>query len=352
MSRSPGLAILAALTVSLSACGSKASKDEDPKTEAKTKAKTEAKTEAETTKAEAAEAEPKPAPKGPLRVSGFAKPRSVIHDPKADVYLVSNEGGSDDAPGFISRVSPAGEMVEREWCTGEPSITGRLGSPAGMALLGDELVVADRGELRLFAREDCQPTRTISTVRWAALVDVEPDGAGGLFVSDFGGAPDAGGLYHYGEDRFGLAGAPAPSSVSFENPRPGQDFGSRAHIFALEVGGPLHNLTGLARREDRLFMTSAGGALDSLPLQADAKVDELTGAGAGHGQLDGLVALADGQLLVAGTSEGVVYRVTPEGEWGPILEDIGRPTGIGWDGERERLLIPLHESGELLVHPL
>ena len=52
---------------------------------------------------------------------GFSTPESVLHDPTADVYLVSNIVGNPaevDGDGFISRLSPSGEVLELRWIDG------------------------------------------------------------------------------------------------------------------------------------------------------------------------------------------------------------------------------------------
>src|SRR5688500_6376491 len=89
----------------------------------------------------APEVEPTPVLAQPIEVSGvgFAAPESVLHDSVADVYLVSNinGGGRDrDDNGFISRVSPAGELLELKWIDGSsPSV--RLSAPKGTTIIGD-----------------------------------------------------------------------------------------------------------------------------------------------------------------------------------------------------------------------
>src|SRR5262245_50674756 len=59
---------------------------------------------------------------GPISVTGFSTPESVIHDADADVYLVSNiNGGAVEADdnGFISRVSPEeNKITELKWIDG------------------------------------------------------------------------------------------------------------------------------------------------------------------------------------------------------------------------------------------
>ena len=52
---------------------------------------------------------------------GFSTPESVLHDTQADVYLVSQIHGmplDPDGDGFISRVSPDGQVAELRWIDG------------------------------------------------------------------------------------------------------------------------------------------------------------------------------------------------------------------------------------------
>ncbi|MHC4781133.1 MAG: SMP-30/gluconolactonase/LRE family protein, partial [Planctomycetota bacterium] len=58
---------------------------------------------------------------------GFATPESALHDAAGDVYLVANINGSaaeHDGNGFISRVSPFGEVQDLKWIDGgAPGVT-------------------------------------------------------------------------------------------------------------------------------------------------------------------------------------------------------------------------------------
>src|SRR5690606_39782427 len=75
---------------------------------------------------------------------GLDTPESVVHDEAADVYLVSNIAGgpSDkDNNAFISRVSPAGEVVEARWiAAGQNGAT--LHAPTGPPPQGDTPILA------------------------------------------------------------------------------------------------------------------------------------------------------------------------------------------------------------------
>jgi hypothetical protein len=88
-------------------------------------------------------------------VSGFQTPESVVHDPIADLYLVSNVGpgnpGALDHNGFISRVSPEGVILQLKWI--QDGVNGAtLNGPKGIWLYGNALHVADVDTVRIFDR--------------------------------------------------------------------------------------------------------------------------------------------------------------------------------------------------------
>ncbi|GAG56131.1 unnamed protein product [marine sediment metagenome] len=80
-------------------------------------------------------------PDPPIKVEkvGFKKPESVLHDPQADLYLVSNIVGKaleKDERGFISKLSPDGKVLELKWIEGGRDGV-KLNAPKGMAIAGD-----------------------------------------------------------------------------------------------------------------------------------------------------------------------------------------------------------------------
>src|SRR5215831_227134 len=103
------------------------------------------------------------APPPPLRITvsdSFNAPESVLYDPQADIYLVSNINGTPlakDNNGFISRVSPdSGKVVQLKWIAGGANgVT--LNAPKGMGIVGDTLFVADIDVVRMFNRTTGAP---------------------------------------------------------------------------------------------------------------------------------------------------------------------------------------------------
>ncbi|HEB52872.1 MAG TPA: hypothetical protein ENI87_06430, partial [bacterium] len=92
------------------------------------------------------------------RAVTLATPESVLYDPASDVWLVSNIAGeplAKDGNGFIARVSPD-DGSARAWIEGgRNGVT--LHAPKGMALLGDDLWVADIDVVRRFDRRSGAP---------------------------------------------------------------------------------------------------------------------------------------------------------------------------------------------------
>jgi hypothetical protein len=269
-------------------------------------------------------APPAPAPALPLVVEGFDLPESVAHDPVADVYLVSNIEGSPfeaDGRGSVARVAPDGRMLARRWIDG-------LDAPKGVALSGDLLAVADLTVLRRFDRQSGQPRDVVAVPGATFLNDVAAGPDGAFFVSDSGMGPDGAGLKPTGTDAIYRVG------------RDGQ-------VSAMVRGADLALPNGLALTagDRELVMVPFGG-------KALARFG-LDGARRGSvdlpaGQLDGVVALPDGCLLVSSLEARSIF-VGPPG--GPFVAGATEVVAadIGVDLRRQRLLLPLIGENHLRV---
>lgn len=259
---------------------------------------------------------------GALRIEGFRTPRAVIHDAEADVYLVSNVNGDpaaadDDDNGFISRVSPDGEILELRWIDGARDEALQLSAPMGMALAGGVLWVADGSRVHAFDARTGKPRKSHKLGPEASLADVAiVDGA--PVVSDEGPELGPGMLY-----RIAARGRPAPYL------RPNQrDLGRPHGLYAPGDG----SVWVTADRE--LYRVVRGERV------AHAELPD--------GPLDGIVGLPGGELLVA-SHEGNIYRGKPApGGRGPLqvtwtvaFTGITTPSDLGLDEGRRRLLIPL-----------
>lgn len=110
----------------------------------------------------------------------LAKPESVVWDGKRSVYFVSSINGDAteaSGTGFISKLGPNGEILQREWARG-------LNAPKGLALADNRLFVAEVGALveidadtgRIVARHKAEGSRFLN--------DVALDARGRVYVSD------------------------------------------------------------------------------------------------------------------------------------------------------------------------
>src|SRR5207245_6256953 len=123
----------------------------------------------------------------PTKLTGFQTPESVLYDPDQDVYFVSNINGQPTAAddnGFISRINPDTLQNDLKWIdAAKPDII--LNAPKGMAILGDDLYVADLSVVRKFDRKTGKPKGEIPIPGSTFLNDVASDGKA-VYVSDTG----------------------------------------------------------------------------------------------------------------------------------------------------------------------
>ncbi len=271
---------------------------------------------------------PAEAERAGITLDGFAGPESALHDTAADVYLVSNLAGNPiarDGNGFISRVSPKGEIIEMRWIDGATEGVS-LDAPKGMGLLGDTLVVADIDVVRLFDRETGEPVGGWEIEGASFLNDVAVGADGTIYVSDSGPG-------FAGEDAD--SGASAIHAFSPDGSRRTLDTGDATGINGLAaVDSRLYAVTG---GSGRIFLIE-DGVLGDLP--------ELPGLG-----LDGIVVVDEG-LLVSDWDTETVYLLRDNGSVSAVVRNVSSPADIGIDRTRQRLLIPGLQTGQLLLAPL
>src|SRR5438876_413840 len=132
------------------------------------------------------------APAGPAEahtggtLTGFENPESAPWDSATGSFYVSNMGPGPIDPmgrapdGYLSKVSSAGKLVSAKWVTG-------LRSPKGVHRWGDDLLVADVGQLVVVDVAGARIRRTIDLDALGAQFpnDVTVDDrTGDAYVSD------------------------------------------------------------------------------------------------------------------------------------------------------------------------
>ncbi len=263
---------------------------------------------------------------------GFATPESVLHDPQADLYIVSNINGSplgQDGNGFISRLSPSGDVLELKWIDGTAEgVT--LHAPKGMGIAGDTLFVADINHVRLFHRVSGAPLgeRAVPGATFLNDIAVGPDGT--VYVTDTG--------LRAGPDGFRDSGTDA--LYRFDDDR----------AVAIATGAGLGRPNGIVVAPDGVIVVTFGSG-------TVYRIDPATGQRTNmpipdQGQLDGVIRLSDGTLLISSWAAQAIYRLSPEGRYEVLVENVPAPADIGYDRGRRRVLIPLFMDDKVLIHPI
>jgi hypothetical protein len=212
-------------------------------------------------------------------LDGFANPESLVPAPDASFFYVSNvagEGDARDGNGFISRISPSGQMLQREWATG-------LHAPKGLALRDgtlyvsdiDALVEIDVGSGKVRARHAIAGARFLN--------DVAIAGDGAVLVSDSGS-----GRIHAWRD--------GAMTLWLEHPL-------------------LASVNGLLPDGGRLLVTTMAGRL--LSVDVATKAVAVLAEGLGNG--DGVAILDDGSYLV-GEWPGQLFHVRADGSHAVLMD--------------------------------
>jgi hypothetical protein len=257
---------------------------------------------------------------------GLQTPESVLHDPVADVYLVSNLAGGPfggERKGFISRIRPDGTMEKLEWIRGGVDGVG-LDAPKGMAIVGDVLWVADLTVVRKFDRTTGKPLGSVAIEGAKFLNDLSAGPDGTVYVSDSGFAKD-----------FSSTGADAVYAIAPDG-----------KVKTLGKGGAVKAPNGLlAAPEGLLVVTWNEGKL--LRISPDGAASEI--AQLPKAKLDGIVAGRDGSVLISSWEGACVYEVKPPSPAKVAAGGLRSPADIGRDVKRDRLLVPIFEENRVAI---
>jgi hypothetical protein len=261
--------------------------------------------------------------KGPLsRYSGLSSPESVLYDAASDRYLVSNVNGNPtdhDNNGFISVLSPSGEITALKWIEGGKNGV-KLDAPKGLALVKGTLYVADISVVRTFDARTGAPRGNIAVPGSTFLSDLVAGDDGKIYLTDAG--PPQG--------EFDGSGTEAVYVIKGNHARP------------LAKGSELGRPDGLAW-SDKGPVISPFGSDEIYRLDAHGKRQEVTKLPAGG--LAGIVKLADDGYLVASWQTSSIYRGKLGGTFEVALAGQKSPADIGYDTKRARLLVPHFTEG-------
>ncbi len=271
-----------------------------------------------------------PAPSQPATLSGFQTPESVLYDPDQDLYFVSNINGQPvaaDDNGYISRVNAESLQIEAKWIDGSKADV-TLNAPKGMAIAGDDLVVADLTVVRKFDRRTGEPKGEIAIPGSTFVNDLASDGAA-VYVSDSGLKAGAGGNFE-----------PTSTDAIWKivNDKP-QKIASSP--------GALKRPNGVEVVDGKVWVVSFGGnELYRIENGKKVVVNTLP-----KGTLDGLVHLTDGSFVVSSWEGKAIYR-GKDNSFQTAIDNIDSPADIGYDTKRHRLLVPHFMENVVSIHAL
>ena len=269
---------------------------------------------------------------GETIVSGFSFPESAIHDPTTDRYIVSNSGNAPGAPaipGYISRLSPSGQVLNAKWIDGSNAAT-PLNDPLGMAVYAGKLYIADIDYIRVFNVHTGQSLANIHIPGVTGLNDITPFW-GGVIASDPG--------------------------IDFSTNTPtGTDAlyrvdGLTHQVSTLASGAQLANPNGL------LYVPGAGLLVNPMSSPTIRIVNIL------NGNIDSFATLPDvgydgaaktgGSLYFNNPITGNLYKTNLQGGNVTLIGTYSAfPADINADTFRNRLLIPQLLGGSVIIKQL
>jgi sugar lactone lactonase YvrE len=265
---------------------------------------------------------------------GFDEPENLVYDSASDVYLVSNivgEPATRDNNGFISRVSPDGQVIALKWIAG--GVNGAvLDAPKGLAIRGDTLVVADVGAVHLFDRRTGAPIAT-HALPGLVMNDVAWGADGTLWITDTG--PDR-------------SKTPVDTTKDLDAVWQIMPDG---RVRAVARGLALDRPDGILLDDNGALVTTFG-ANRIEHVNARGERGQQTVMTLPAGRVDGLRRLPDGAMVVTSWDAKSVYRARPGDSLRVLLTDVTSPAGVAVDTKRERLAVTSMQNNTLYLLPL
>ena len=253
----------------------------------------------------------------------FAQPESVVYDPKRRQLYVSNVNGDPSEPdgnGYISRLSPTGQVISLYWVDG-------LDAPKGMAIFGDTLYVADINQLVAIDIGRGQVIQRYLAPEAKFLNDVAVDKQGNVYVSGF----LTNSIYRLSDDKFTLwlskDELDSPNGLLIEN---GQlivaSWGTMTDGFATDIPGHLKTVNIKSKKIKSLGY--------KMPV----------------GNLDGLTSDGDGNYFVTDWMQGKLLHIKPNGTSKTLLnltQGSADHTTLG-----NLIIIPMMMSNHLTAYQI
>lgn len=240
-------------------------------------------------------------------LEGFDAPESalVLDDGSLLVSNVTGDGGARDGTGYISRVSPDGEWLDRSWATG-------LDAPKGLAVANGILHVADIDRVARFDVDSGEALPPIRIGRAQFLNDVASLDGEGVLVTDSA----AGRIFKVSAHR---------TEIWFES-------------------DAVSGLNGLWVEPGRVLVIAMDGHVYAI----DRETRALTTLASGVGRGDGIAGLTGGGYLLSAWPGQIFYWAG--GETSPVELHDSRAIPVYQNDlsvSGDRLYVPNWEPGSL-----
>ncbi|GAB2769722.1 SMP-30/gluconolactonase/LRE family protein [Salinimicrobium soli] len=247
------------------------------------------------------------------QVEGFSHPESVVLDHQKELLYVSNMADKEKGDGFISKVSPEGEILKKKWITG-------LDDPKGLHVHGDTLYVSDVTVLVIMDNKKGTVIKKLPVPGANSLNDITADEMGNLYISDLSGNK----IFKY--DRSGK-------------------------ISEWSNDPALKQPNGLLKLKDGMLVASWGkdepGKL--LRIDTSGKCSELT---PGIGNLDGIQKRHSESFLFSDWATGDIYEVNAVGNLQKLISSAKSSGDFLFLEDTEMVILPMNFQNSLWWYSL
>jgi len=255
----------------------------------------------------------------------FSTPESVEYYEAEDVYLVTNINGSPfaaDGSGFISKVKPDGDIIDLKWIDGTNEGV-LLNAPKGVAIVGNNLFVADINQVHVFELPGGKQKTSITIQGSTFLNGITPGADNDVYVTDSGF-----------NDGFTESGTDAIYKVS-------ADGKYEAIVKDKEMGHP----NGILLDGNKLIVVTFGsGQVFSI----DEAGNRTAMPTPPQGGLDGLLKLKDGRFLISSWGGSAIYVLNTDNTFSVLMDSLDAPADLGFDTKRNLVLVPLFKQNKVV----
>lgn len=252
---------------------------------------------------------------------GLDWPESAFYDAERGVIYVSNIGGDPsekDGNGYISTVSPEGEMLEQQWATG-------FDAPKGLALVDGTLYVSDIDELVAVDVSTGEITDQYPAEDATFLNDVAADESGVVYVTDSG----TGRIHRLEDDSF---------TVWVDDPRVQSPNG--VHIVDGEIVVAAADSAAAEPGQERYLHT----------ISADGSQIEALGSSDPIGGLDAVESDGRGGFFLSDWGGAVVMHYAPGDSVRTLVELSQGTADLDYVAETQMVYLPVMVAGRLIAY--